>query len=109
MDCVARAGQRGGAERGEGGGGGWGGEGVGPAGLLQLLQLVLQPLHLAFQLGLHTLGSFLSSCSLILCQLHAACQLSVFCILDPAAQVITDRSTGAAAAGITQSSVCTPA
>jgi len=46
--------------------------------------LVLQALHLPFQLGLNALSSFLSSCSIGLCQLHATCQLAVFSLFDSA-------------------------
>ena len=62
--------------------GDWRGES--PAGLLQLLQLVLQALDFALQLAAHAAASLLTGCLLSLAQLHAAGQLHVLGILDPA-------------------------
>ena len=87
----------------------WEGSEGSPAGVLQLLQLILQPQYFAFQLGLHALSSCLGSCSLSLSQLHAACQLRVLCIFDPAMPVLTKVCKTPKAAGIAPSaciSIC---
>ncbi|KAA6411759.1 MAG: hypothetical protein FRX49_13802 [Trebouxia sp. A1-2] len=51
-------------------------------------------LHLPFQLALNALGSFLISCPVSLCQLHATCQLAVFSLFDSADMPHTNQHRG---------------